>query len=362
MASLRSLGHVLAPSGRLLLVDAGLLGRLDPVRHAALLSPTASGPVDLDGAGALVITGLPPSARMEVEATAMAEGDDRWAWVCLEVAPGQPATRRELLGQVPVDLARLILVDAVAVSHWQHEQPMDGLADVAFWGADAAALAAELGVPTLPDGTFGWQGVPADQALAWARHLDGVRGQGGRRFAFDYRPHSHHWQLMEQVRQSPVQAGQIELAGALACGFMTTWGDGVFPVHAEYSATGALVRLRVQLTDAPLPALAGPPRPAASPPPAGPASSALPSTPQEAAAAALKTAARDAAQRRVEGWLYRQVKPYLPETILKRLQKQAEQQVSSLIWGCAFLVIFVMAFGGVAAFIAAAVAWSLLTG
>ena len=366
MSSPRSLGHVTAPSGRLLVVDAGLLGRLDPARHAGLLAPASSAAIDLDGAGALVIVGLPAGARMEVWATPVAEGDDRWAWVTLEVQGGPPAARRVELGAVPVDMARLILVDAQAVTQWQHEAPMDGLADLAFWGADAQALAAELGVPTLADGTFGWQGVAAEQALAWARHLDGVRSQGVRRFAFDYRPHSHHWQLMEQVRQSPVQAGQVELGGALACGFMTTWGDGVFPVLAEYDARGGLLRLRVRMTDAPLPDLLGAPTaPAAAAsattaapvPPAG-----MPATPQEAAAAALKTAARDVAQRQVQGWLYRQVRPYLPETILKRWQRDAERKVSGMIWGCAFMVVFAVLAGGVVVFAAAVIAWSLISG
>lgn len=363
----RSLGHVTAPSGRLVLVDAGLLGRFDRARHASLLSPpgsTTTWELELDGVGAVAVAGLPPGARIEVLATPVAPGEDRWAAVDLEVQPDGSVAARRQVGTVPVDMARLIFIDASALSAWQHETPMDGLADLALWGADGAAVAAELQIPTLPDGTFGWTDVAADQALAWATHLEALREQGERRFAFDYRPHSHHHALMEQVRRSPVQSGLVEVGGATACGFMTTWGDGVFPVVAETDAHGGLVRLRIQLAEPPLAAVGLP----AGGPAAGPAAAPspvpvtpLPATPMEATAAALKTAARDAAQRRVEGWLYRQVKPYLPETVLKRWKKLAEDQASNLVWGCAFFVLFFGLAGGVVVLAAAMVAWSYLT-
>lgn len=44
-------------------------------------------------------------------------------------------------------MSRLMLVDAVALQEWEHEEPLDGKADYVFWGLEAPNAAAALGVP-----------------------------------------------------------------------------------------------------------------------------------------------------------------------------------------------------------------------
>jgi hypothetical protein len=54
---------------------------------------------------------------------------------------------------------------------------------------------------------------------------------------------------MAKVRASEVEAGQITVGGADMLCFMTSWGDGLFPVHADYGAAGGLVGVRIVLGD-----------------------------------------------------------------------------------------------------------------
>jgi hypothetical protein len=65
-----------------------------------------------------------------------------------------------------------------------------------------------------------------------------------------FRPHSHHWQVMRQVRASEFEAGSVDIGDARLLGAMTTWGDGYFPVSADLDASGALVAVRVSFSDA----------------------------------------------------------------------------------------------------------------
>ncbi len=77
--------------------------------------------------------------------------------------------------------------------------------------------------------------------------LDKIRGGGAKRFAYDFRPHTCHWALMEQLRNSETESGTIDLAGASVCGFMTTWGDGIFEVFRDFDSAGNPVAVRVDL-------------------------------------------------------------------------------------------------------------------
>jgi hypothetical protein len=67
--------------------------------------------------------------------------------------------------------------------------------------------------------------------------------------ALDFRPHSHHWQVMRQVRASENETGTIDLGDARILFAMTSWGDGVFPAYADYDQDGSLVAVRVQLAE-----------------------------------------------------------------------------------------------------------------
>ncbi|GAB3972135.1 hypothetical protein V1634_07925 [Plantactinospora veratri] len=68
-----------------------------------------------------------------------------------------------------------------------------------------------------------------------------------RRMALDFRPHSHHWQVMRQVRASDNETGTITIGDAQILFAMTSWGDGLFPAHADRDAAGNLVALRITL-------------------------------------------------------------------------------------------------------------------
>jgi hypothetical protein len=126
---------------------------------------------------------------------------------------------------------------------------LDGLADVVFWGRDEAQIADEFGGIRFDqpgDNVIGWRDLPVPEAYAKAVALNERHAaEPDRRFAFDFRPHSHHWQVMAAVRASDHQAGTIEVGGARIMFAMTSVGDGWFPVHIDHSADGSIVALRI---------------------------------------------------------------------------------------------------------------------
>jgi hypothetical protein len=137
---------------------------------------------------------------------------------------------------------------------WLHHEPVDGLADVVFWGAAQEAAAAVHGAPriTTPgdEGSFGWTGLTVEDAVERYQTLSAwSSADPGRRMMIDLRPHSHHWQVMRDVRASENEAGSIGVGGAEVLFAMTGWGDGFYPVNAEYGASGNLAAVVVVLGD-----------------------------------------------------------------------------------------------------------------
>jgi hypothetical protein len=119
-----------------------------------------------------------------------------------------------------------------------------------FWGRDAIAVASDfeakkLASPSKAD-IFGWEDMPVADALRLALSIDALRSDH-RRFAVDFRPHTHHWQVMRDVRATPTQSGVLEIAGARLCMFMTTWGDGRFPVEVGLDAAEDVLLLQIEL-------------------------------------------------------------------------------------------------------------------
>jgi hypothetical protein len=114
-----------------------------------------------------------------------------------------------------------MFADVNALGHWRHNRTLDGMADCVFWGRDEEALAQALGAPRLDEG-FGWCDLPVEHAEEQVRTVEGAR-MNGWKVAIDFRPHSHHWQLMRQVRASTSESGTVELGAAKLCGFMTSW-------------------------------------------------------------------------------------------------------------------------------------------
>jgi hypothetical protein len=139
-----------------------------------------------------------------------------------------------------------MFIDADAVNAWKHDEPIDGKADFVFWGRDADEVAREHRVPALADGQYGWEDLPIDEIVRRGEPIEQSKRANGRKMATDFRPHSHHWELMRQVRASPTESGIVHIGDAVACGFMTTWGDGFFPVVRELSAAEEVVAVRVE--------------------------------------------------------------------------------------------------------------------
>jgi len=51
---------------------------------------------------------------------------------------------------------------------------------------------------------------------------------------------------MRDVRATPTGSGTLKLAESYLCMFMTTWGDGRFPITVNTDANGQLLRLTIE--------------------------------------------------------------------------------------------------------------------
>ena len=217
----------------------------------------AGGGFQAFGVPAVAVNGLPADRPLWVEAVAADDRDgaaapESW-WRSIEVRVSDaPVASTDMLGVVGVDLARLAFADADAISAWEHDDPIDGRADVVFWGRsqEEAAQAHDAPLLTTPGdaGTYGWADLTVDDAVGRARAvLSWAEADPARNLMVDFRPHSHHWRVMRQVRASSTSSGTVEVGGARILFAMTSRGDGVFPVHADRDATGSLVCVRVAL-------------------------------------------------------------------------------------------------------------------
>src|SRR5712664_3698508 len=116
MTASELLGHVSCTSGRLPVVDPGILARLRS---------------DQLGDFSVQIDGVPTGGRYELRGRRVGEG--RWAacWreVWLQIDATAPPSESVLAGTVPVDYARLMLVDQTALASWDEGRSLDGKAD-----------------------------------------------------------------------------------------------------------------------------------------------------------------------------------------------------------------------------------------
>jgi len=225
------MGEVTAPSGKLALFDVGLIGYLP--REA--LEP------------AMIVAPVPANRALPVVGRRLGKGRFADCWDCVAIALGDgDIASSTKLGEAGVDFARLIAIDHEALDHWRHEDSLDGRADFVFWGRDAGHLARAMRAPATTEG-HGWTDLPLAEAEAKADQAGRMKAQNRWLLATDFRPHSHHFHALAAARQSPHGAGAIDVAGARACLFFTSWGDGVFPIYLDADAAGAPVQLRVQL-------------------------------------------------------------------------------------------------------------------
>jgi hypothetical protein len=228
-----AIGSVTAPSGKLALFDVGLIGYLP--REA--LEP------------AMIIADVPPKRALPLVGKKLG-GPGRfanvWDHVAIVVQPDAAVAKSAKLGEAGVDFARLIAIDHEALDHWRHEDSLDGKADFVFWGRDAGELARAMRAPRIKDG-HGWTDLPIAEAEAKADQAGRLKADNHWLLATDFRPHSHHFHALAAARASEYGAGAIDVAGAHACLFFTSMGDGVFPIFLDSDARGQPVQIRVQL-------------------------------------------------------------------------------------------------------------------
>ncbi|GAB1644415.1 hypothetical protein KRMM14A1259_48380 [Krasilnikovia sp. MM14-A1259] len=89
----------------------------------------------------------------------------QWGWTQIRIGlRDEVAVASRPFGDIGVDCARFMFADAHALGSWVDNVPLDGLADLVFWGRDAADIAAEFGAQrTRPPGEdcYGWLNMPA---------------------------------------------------------------------------------------------------------------------------------------------------------------------------------------------------------
>lgn len=229
-----TLGTIRCPSGKLAIFDIGLVGFLP--REA--LEP------------AIVTADVPRTQELVVTGARVGRGRfaDCWEHVAVNLAAGDVHAARKL-GAAGVDFARLVCMDHAALDHWQHEDSLDGLADVVFWGRDEAQLARAMHASRSKEG-YGWSDLPVADAEAKVMEAERLKAERRWLLKIDYRPHTHHYQALAEARASANGAGAIELAGTRLLLVFTSWGDGVFPVYLDLDADDRPVRVRIQLATA----------------------------------------------------------------------------------------------------------------
>ncbi|WP_405436537.1 hypothetical protein OG373_06250 [Streptomyces avidinii] len=233
-----------------------LPGREPHARRVRRTAAEGGGSFLLFGVPVVVVGGVPRDCHLPVLASRVDFGDSvgpRWSEMSIRMSDAR-AESSVSLGDIGVDWARVLFGDADALNAWQHDEPVDGLADVAFWGAAADEAAAAFAAPELgepgEDGVRGWTGLAVAEAMKKARAVMNWKEETGHRLMVDFRPHSHHWQVMRQVRASEFEAGTVDIGDARLLCAMTTWGDGYFPAFADLDASGAVVAVRVRFSDA----------------------------------------------------------------------------------------------------------------
>jgi hypothetical protein len=146
-----------------------------------------------------------------------------------------------------VEHGQLMCADLEAFGQFRMWQPLDGLADFVFWGADAAAIAETFQASRLDDHHFGWLNIPDAEIYRFAQPVQAWIESRKLRAGVDYRPHCNLEKLNAQIRENELESGQLELGGVRVCGFDNRWGDGVFTVFRDLDASGRLVRVRLDV-------------------------------------------------------------------------------------------------------------------
>lgn len=221
---------------------------LERVEHA-IEHGNGAGEVFFNGATAIAISGLPTDREFEVVGELMEseEFSEFWSSIIVQIDATKEIEKSDKIGVVAVDWARLVTIDKDALGKWQHEETLDERADFVFWGRDAEELAKHFKAQKLDEDVYGWEGLLVNEMVAVGESVEEYRDKHKLKVSTDFRPHSHHFLMMKQVRSSDFESGVLEIDDSTACAFMTSWGDGFFPVYREFDGQGNLVAVRIEL-------------------------------------------------------------------------------------------------------------------
>jgi hypothetical protein len=219
----------------------------------AIKQGKGAGEVQFHGIWAVAVSGVPTSQPLRVMGERCETPNaDRWRQVVVQCRPTERSAKSQEVGLVAVDYARILIADVDVLGIWRHEDSLDGLADYLFWGRDAEKIATAVKAPRIGEREFGWVDVPVETAERHGIAVQEYRDEHSLKIAGDYRPHSHHWQVMKPVREnSPTESSTTELDGVMVCNFMTTWGDGLFRVYRDLGENDELVQIRIEMETMP---------------------------------------------------------------------------------------------------------------
>lgn len=219
----------------------------------AIRQGNGAGEVQFHGVWAVAVSGVPAGEPLRVVGERCDEQNpDRWRRVVIQCRPGEQFVDSHLVGLVGVDYARMLIADVDVLGLWKHNESIDGLADFLFWGRDAEQIAGKLKVPRVGDSEFGWVDVPVEEAAKNGIAVQKYRDARSLKVAVDFRPHSHHWQVMKPIRENdPTESSTTEIGNEKVCNFMTTWGDGLFQVFRDLDNAGQLVQIRIEMETIP---------------------------------------------------------------------------------------------------------------
>ena len=244
---MEQLGHVDVKSGILCVLDFGMAGAFSGSPAGAQVArqtvQRGAYAFEHEGVPTVAVPHLPPG-RYPVSALRIDDGPYKGHLqaVMVDFVPNPRAARTIELGRVIVDNARLGIFDADALGAWNENASADGLADIVFWGLHEKEVAARFNAPKVGDDGYGFVNLPVAHAEAIARDLDAAKASGQFRFAWDFRPHTHPFYLLAQIRKNATEAGVLDVGGYAVCGFMTSWGDGEFPVMMDLDAENRPIR------------------------------------------------------------------------------------------------------------------------
>lgn len=117
------LGQVTIDSGRVAVVDAGLLGQWEGQAHvgqAAAAARNGMALFDFGGANAAIV-GDVPSGTLQVAGTKTTDGKS-WRFIDLVTPNDQVVARAEAVGDVDLGQASLLIGDLNALGQWKHDE------------------------------------------------------------------------------------------------------------------------------------------------------------------------------------------------------------------------------------------------